>query len=233
MKIPIYVLKTIGYYIDYIEKSLECKGKGTEEDPVIIEPSEDLPKSFKIKNSNLFIIVRDCTLRALNFDSCKNVKLENCEFIQSTLVKCSNFRIINLTYTKKLKLNFSNDIIIEDCNIKRLDIYRSNSNVIRDCNISKLKHIRSDNNNFKANELPESQKKHIEKSRYSDLIDKLSLKYFIAFVVILVFVVIFLPKLTFNTYLELPFILILFGVAISLFYYLATTTEIKQKKDEK
>lgn len=62
-------------YKDYFKKEwkkkeieLEFKGSGTEEDPIVIESSENLPRSFEIFESNHKISMKEFTHSSGGYD---------------------------------------------------------------------------------------------------------------------------------------------------------------------
>ena len=155
MKIPIYILGYIGKNPHYKKIILDFKGRGTRDDPIIIEPAENIPQSFDIRDLDLFINIRNCELQALSIDSCQNIKLENCIFKIILLKNCLGIDLKSIRLTKYLKLGDCLRIKIEDCIIKNLSIYHYNFNVIKNCVINKIKEVRSKENVFESIKIPE------------------------------------------------------------------------------
>ena len=98
---------------------LNWKGDGSEINPFIVESTNGLVQAFRIKNSNLFISLKNCTLDHVIFDRCKNLLISQSSFNQLVLMTCSNF-------------------IIDNCAISDLTIWTSKRNHLRNCSISKI-----------------------------------------------------------------------------------------------
>jgi hypothetical protein len=93
------------------------KGKGTENDPFVIENANILGQAFSIKSCSLHISFIDCNFDNAQFDSCKNIVLKNCTFETLSLKKSMNFKINNcfitdLKLSKIKEINFSKTVII-------------------------------------------------------------------------------------------------------------------------
>jgi len=131
------------------------KGSGTEIDPVIIEPSENLPHEFMVEESNLFIIVRNCYLGRVGFHKCQNIKIENCNIWILYISNCSKVFVNKSTIRRTLSFWENNNIKLEDCDINRVKFIRSNSNTIKNCTINKIKYVYGNDNIFEANIIPE------------------------------------------------------------------------------
>jgi len=104
MKITLTIIKAGAVGPIYEKKEVECKGSGTETDPVIIEPSEDLPKyQLLLEDYDIFITIQNCYLERIYLDSCQNVRIENCNVWSITIQNCSkvfmNESIIRRTLT--------------------------------------------------------------------------------------------------------------------------------------
>jgi len=69
-------------------------GKGTSEEPFIIESDHSLPLRSIIKDSSFFIVVRNSTFISLTLNKCKNIRFERCIFEVLQLINCSDI-IIN------------------------------------------------------------------------------------------------------------------------------------------
>ena len=141
VKIPLKVVKTGIPVPTYGTKEIECKGSGTESDPAIIEPSENLPDGFILEESNLFILVQNCYLGKIVFYLCHNIRIENCNVWSIVPQHCSSIFVDKSTIRRTLTLWESNNVKFEDCNINRVKFIRSNSNIIRNCTIKKIKYV--------------------------------------------------------------------------------------------
>jgi hypothetical protein len=80
MKIKIYkkIFSLKWYFFKEIE--LECKGEGTEQNPIIIEPTLDLPQDFDVRNNHLYINIINCKCHYISINNCKNITIEDCTF---------------------------------------------------------------------------------------------------------------------------------------------------------
>jgi len=151
------------------------KGSGTETDPVIIEPSENLPHEFMVEESNLFIIVRNCYLGRVGFHKCQNVKIEDCNIWILYISNCSKVLVNKSTIRGTISLWESSNIKFEDCDINRVKFIRSNSNIIKNCTVKKIRYIYGNDNIFEANIIPE---KHLTKIMKKPWFKKGNLKIF-------------------------------------------------------
>jgi len=148
-------------------KELLSKGSGTETDPAIIEPSEDIPKYLLfLKDSNLYVIIQNCYLERLVLDSCKNVRIENCNIWSFAIQHCSKVFVNKSTMRRFLKLWWSNNVKIEDCDINRVKFTQSNSNNIKNCTIKKIKYVYGKDNIFEANIIPDQNLSKIKKKSW-------------------------------------------------------------------
>ncbi|MFW9872715.1 MAG: hypothetical protein ACFFG0_06390 [Candidatus Thorarchaeota archaeon] len=143
------------FILSYRASWLECKGSGTEDDPVIIEPSADLPKDFIIRNSNLYIHIKNCTIPHLTLEKCKNVMVEGCTLSICVLHKCLNITVKNSSISNFLTVYVSHGNIIEDVTINKLNIHHSNSNLVKKCKIDNIIYKFSKDNKFQGNIFPE------------------------------------------------------------------------------
>ncbi len=133
-----------------VRLEIECKGSGTEEDPLIIEPSESLPDSFHIIRSHLFVIVKNCKRDFISLNSCTNITITKCNFKNCVIKNCNDINIKDTSISNNLKIYDCMDIKIEDSIIKNLKCKRSNSTNIRNCTIGKIRGVRSEGIAFGA-----------------------------------------------------------------------------------
>ncbi|MFX1257614.1 MAG: hypothetical protein ACFFAN_07140 [Promethearchaeota archaeon] len=120
---------------------LECKGMGTQDNPIIITSSENLPKVLTISKSNQHIVIRNLNLRFIGLYSCKNITIEKCKFEAFKLFHCSDFKIKNSSFGK-FSLKECHDIEVEGCSMNRIRIVRLLSNQInkfKNCTLDRLK----------------------------------------------------------------------------------------------
>jgi hypothetical protein len=227
--IPTYIFKS-----SYLrETEIECVGTGDENDPVIIEPSENLPLSFVVRNSSLFIVIRNVDIYNISLRMSRNIVVKDCKLTNSHLANCSTIEYRNTIITKFMPIYNCNNIQVKDCKIGKLKFYQSNSNVIKNCTIAKIKTTRSNDNIFESISLPEAQLNKLEKTRFGEVADRIKLKSLVVSLIIFFLVVILLPKLAFNTYMELPLIFILLGVFVFLFYFSDVIRLVAQKRTKR
>lgn len=148
MNLYVYKLKATWNRVSYEEILLDCVGSGNEEDPAIIEPSEYLPDSFSIFNSNTFINIRNCIKRFIGFKLSQNISLKDCKINNCLVDNSSKINIKNVIIDNYLKVHSSDHIYITDSNIKKLKLKQASSNIIKNCNIQKIKEIKGFSNTF-------------------------------------------------------------------------------------
>ncbi len=85
------------------------KGKGTENDPFIIENANILGQAFSIKKCSIYISFIECNFEHAQFDSCKNIVLKNCTFGKLVLKNSLKFEITNC-FISNLKLSLIKEI---------------------------------------------------------------------------------------------------------------------------
>jgi len=144
----------------YEKREMEFRGSGTESDPAIIEPSENLPGYIMLELSNLYITIQNCYLDKILLVTCQNVKIENCNVRIISLPYCSNISLIKSTIRRTISFWESDNIKIAESTINRLKIRLSNSNIIKNSTIKKVKFITGHDNILEANTIPE---KHLNK----------------------------------------------------------------------
>lgn len=169
MKITITIITVVSARgFRYEKKEIECKGEGTESDPAIIEPSENLPGAFTLEESNLFITIQNCYLGRLLVNSCENVRIENCNIWSLSIQYCSKAFVSTTTIRRTLSLWESNNVKIENSTINRLKIRLSNSNIIKDSSVKVVKFITGRDNILEANKIPEKHLKKLKKKYWYD-----------------------------------------------------------------
>ncbi|MFX0005810.1 MAG: hypothetical protein ACFFAV_03675 [Candidatus Hermodarchaeota archaeon] len=93
------------------------KGKGTEKDPFVIENANILGQTFSIKKCSLYISFIKCNFDHTQFDSCKNITLQNCTFETLSLkhsmkIEINNCFISDLKVSHIKQINFCNTVIM-------------------------------------------------------------------------------------------------------------------------
>ncbi len=171
-------MKYIKYY-DYNEGAsghsttkeieLDCEGKGQENDPLVIKPSNRIPTHFYLKNSTIYvkilgfkskaiklhnckkITISQCEFKALRLHNCKNIIISQCEFKTLKICGCSEIHVDNSNFLKiidivpilcksDLREYWCHDMRFHKCFINRLKIPRySSSNIFNNCEINRIK----------------------------------------------------------------------------------------------
>lgn len=150
--------------LDYRQLS-QSKGKGTLEDPYVIEPSERLPQHLQIRDSLYFVHFKNCNFNKLILKKCKNVKIIDCTSEVLQLDNCYNMQIRRSRFSTLLYMRkcFNNNI--DGCSITLFDLIRSHENIIENCEISKAQNQYSSGNTFKNIQIPDKQKDHLLKNK--------------------------------------------------------------------
>ena len=121
MKITLYKsAPKVGFKIPL---EIECKGDGTEENPVILESSKRIPRDFSLQGSKCHLILRDLVSRYIFLDQCQNIVIEELVLDRLRMVKCSKIVIKDLTCYRRLTLFRCEDIYIESSFIGRLRLF--------------------------------------------------------------------------------------------------------------
>ncbi len=112
------------------------KGKGTEDDPFIIENANILGQAFSIKKSSLYLSFIDCNFDHAQFNSCKNIILKNCTFETLLLKNSTKFDITNC-FISDLKLSLTKEISFYKTIIIKVSTQFKIKNIIfEDCQIN-------------------------------------------------------------------------------------------------
>jgi hypothetical protein len=113
----------------------DCKGKGTEDDPLIVDASLNLPESFEINESEVYINITNCTISKLKISVSRNISFIDCYIDWFEISGCTKIRITN-TVSGVIGLEMCNDCFLENCDIARtFAIVNSSNNIIRNCSI--------------------------------------------------------------------------------------------------
>ena len=144
-----------------LSKQLQWQGSGTEHDPFIITSSDGLAKEFRVLQSNLYIIFRECNLDIIWLTKTQNIRLENISF-------------------KKFILDACQGMGIKGCDIPFLSITDSKDNYFEQTTISAVYNVRSNANIFKNCQFAEGISSIIAKGSFSQAI-----RYFYLFTLVL------------------------------------------------
>ena len=137
MRIKIYELRPKVYgRINKLE--IECSGTGTIKDPIIIDNSVQLPSSFEIEGSELYIHIKDLKLEH-NFSILKsrNITIENCEFYNLTCLSSSYLRINKCFFVNSLFRLVENSEF-QDSIFGRITMEDFHDNIFKTCEIDRV-----------------------------------------------------------------------------------------------
>lgn len=88
------------------------KGKGAQNEPIVIDDSIDLPLNIRFMTDDLHIHIRNVDINVLVLDNCQNIIVEDSILSKIKIVKCSNV-IIRENLIRDMKIFFGRDNIIE------------------------------------------------------------------------------------------------------------------------
>ena len=109
MKIPEIIDKS---FLDKNKTNIGWKGKGTQNEPIVIDDSIDLPLNLMFMTGDLDIHIRNIDINVLVLDNCQNIIVEDSILSKIKIVKCSNV-IIRENLIRDMKIFFGRDNIIE------------------------------------------------------------------------------------------------------------------------
>jgi len=156
MKITLYKsAPKVGFKIPL---EIECKGDGTEENPIILEPSKKIPRDFSLQGTKYYLILRGFVSRYIFLEQCQNIVIEGTELNRLRMVKCSKIVIKNLTCYHRLTLFRCEDVTVENSFIGRLRLFQSSDTSIVNNFIIRLMDIGSKNNKLELNDVGKVQK---------------------------------------------------------------------------
>ena len=111
------------------------KGLGKEDNPYLIEETNDLPEMFYVSRVKSYVKIRNRKFNVLNLFYCKNFHLENCVFRKLTLINCKNFKI-NSCEIQILNLLRAKNNNFTDSTIEKIFNDFSSANIFRSCTFS-------------------------------------------------------------------------------------------------
>jgi hypothetical protein len=155
------LIKRIYYEYDLKQFALEKNwlGQGTKERPYIIESSQSLPliSPTIISSQFLYLQFKNCNFenKNINFDRCKNLKIEDCKFNNIVFSNSSEIILKNCSFSNKITLRRCQNATIEQCNILSLELDLSFNNYIKRCRITKLFNYLSRGNTLENNDIPQ------------------------------------------------------------------------------
>jgi len=136
---------------------IECKGEGTKENPIIIEPSDKIFKKFMVRGYKFNLVLKGFKSRYILVEDCQNTFIEDTELNRLRMERCSNVVIRNFTCFSRLTLYRCEDVTIETSFIARLRLFKSSDNSITNNFIIRLKEIGSKNNDLELNDIKKVQ----------------------------------------------------------------------------
>ena len=156
MKITIY---NYGYKPGQkISLEIECKGEGTKENPLIIEPSDKIPKNFIVRGYKYNLVLKGFKLRYILVENCQNITIEDTELTRLRMDHCSKIAIRNFTCFSRLTLYRCEDVTIETSFIAQLRLFKASDNSITNNYIIRLMEIGSKNNGMELNDITKVQR---------------------------------------------------------------------------
>ncbi|MFX0017464.1 MAG: tetratricopeptide repeat protein [Candidatus Hermodarchaeota archaeon] len=117
------------------------EGDGTEKHPFIITDSTIFPQDadvLSIRNIDVYILFKNCILKALKLKMCTNLIFQNCQFSGFLNLKNCDVITIQECVSEDLELHSSTKVIIKDSKIFRLRMEFSFLNEIKNCVITKI-----------------------------------------------------------------------------------------------
>ena len=141
-----------------IPLEIECKGEGTKENPIIIEPLDEIPRDFSLQVSKYNLVLKGFTSRYIFLEQCQNIVIEGTELNRLRMVKCSKIVIKNLTCFHRLTLFRCEDVTVENSFIGCLRLFQSSDTSIVNNFIIRLMDIGSKNNKLELNNVGRVQK---------------------------------------------------------------------------
>ena len=109
MKIPEIIDKS---FFDKSNTSAGWKGKGTQNEPIVIDDSIDLPLNIRFMTGDLYIHLKKIDINVLVLENCQNIIVEDSILSKIKIVKCNNLTIRE-NLIRDMRIFFGRDNIIE------------------------------------------------------------------------------------------------------------------------
>lgn len=109
MKIPEIIDKS---FFEENKANIDWKGKGTQNEPFVIDDRIDLPLNIRFLTGDLYIHIRNIDINILILENCQNIIVEDSILSKIKIVKCNNV-IIRENLIRDMKIFFGRDNIIE------------------------------------------------------------------------------------------------------------------------
>ena len=109
MKIPEIIDKS---FFEENKANIDWKGKGTQNEPIVINDRIDLPLNIRFMTGDLYIHIRNIDINILILENCQNIIVEDSILSKIKILRCNNV-IIRENLIRDMKIFFSSDNIIE------------------------------------------------------------------------------------------------------------------------
>lgn len=113
-------------------------GNGTLDNPYIIDSTHSFADKSVIKNSSLYILIKNCTFVSFILNRCKNLTFEQCTFEFLALSKSSKITLKNCSFKDSLELIYVNNSYIEDSFIPFLIFSMCYENHFKTCTVTRI-----------------------------------------------------------------------------------------------
>ncbi len=127
--------------INRLARDSHWVGLGTKKDPYVIDSKEFLPVRFRIKNSKLHILIRNCKFEFISLWRSQNITIQDCS--------CDIY------------FHYCHEIHIENCNIPTFSFDYCYNNVLKNCTIDYIDNQFSRGNLFEGIQTSEDYKRII------------------------------------------------------------------------
>lgn len=108
--------------------TLDCSGKGVEDDPYIINKNVKPPRHMIIENSSDYILIEDFKFFSqIYIDNSSNIKISNIKTENLTTKKSLNITIEKCVITRVLHFKKTNDFSVNNCEINSLKLTKIRS----------------------------------------------------------------------------------------------------------
>jgi hypothetical protein len=109
VKIPEIIDKS---FFEENKANIDWKGKGTQNEPFVIDDRIDLPLNIRFMTGDLYIHIRNIDINILVLENCQNIIVEDSILSKIKILKCNNV-IIRENLIRDMKIFFGRDNIIE------------------------------------------------------------------------------------------------------------------------
>jgi hypothetical protein len=139
LKFTIYRYYAFGKLILTEDIVIECIGAGTKENPLIIESSKRIPENFFLKDSKIYLKIKNLKSNHISLLSCINVSVEDCHMNKIYIIESHDIDIRN-SIIQFLKISKSSHVFSTESSFERVKIKNSLSQVsFKECTINRIK----------------------------------------------------------------------------------------------